>query len=367
VTGSGVTGYAVYYGTSSRVYSGRMDASTATQGTMSGLVPGTKYFFAVTAYNSSGVESDYSAEVSSIASTAPPTVTLTSPIAGNTLISPATVNFAATVTPNGHTIKKVRFYNAVTLVGESFSPPYTFAWTNVSPGTYTVTAQAVYDGGAVQNSTAQIFVEAPRPTLAVAVAPSNAVLTAPFALSGGMISQPVQTTTVSTAGRAVFAFTNRVAGNYVVSAQVLAPGSNANSFYVNFDAMPTDPLMVWNVPVNPAPTNQTVTWSGVSDNVPKAFFLSAGTHQLIVCGREAGAQLGAITIAPAPFSLKSLSNRQVVLSAVAQPNSSYQILATQDFKKWTLIATIKSDATGSISFTDTAAPSFPYRFYQLKG
>ena len=369
VLGGGATGYAVYYGTVSHAYSARVDAGTATQATVSGLTPGVKYFFAVTAYTSNGVESDFSTETSFTPSTSvsPPLITLTSPIAGNTFTAPATVNFAATVTPNGHTINKVRFYNAVTLLAESLSPPYMFAWTNVNPGTYTVTAQAVYDGGATQNFSEQIFVDPPRQTLAITLAPSNAIITSPFTLSGGMITQPVQTPTVATGGRAVFWFTNRVAGNYVISAQVLAQNTGSDSFYVNIDADPTDPLMIWNIPNNPTVTNQTVTWQGISLTVPKAFLLSAGAHQLIVCGREGGAQLGAVTIAPAPFNLRALSNKQVVVSGVAQPNTSYQILATQDFKKWTLVGTATSDATGTYSFTDTTAPSYKYRFYQSKG
>ena len=367
VLGSGATGYALYYGTASHSYTRRLDAGTATQATVTGLTPGVPYFFAVTGYTAAGVESDFSTETSFTPSTSPPLVTLTSPIAGNTFTAPATINFAATVTPNGHTINKVRFYNAVTLLAESLSPPYTFAWTNVSPGTYTVTAQAVYDGGAIQNSSEQIFVDPPRQTLAVTLSPSNAIITSPFALSSGMIAQPVQTPTVATGGRAVFWFTNRVAGNYVISAQVLAQNAGSDSFFVNIDADPTDPLMIWNIPNSPTVSNQTVTWQGISLTVPKVFLLSAGAHQLIFCGREAGAQLGAVTIAPAPFNLRGLSNKQVVVSGVARPNTSYQILATQDFKKWTLVGTVTSDATGTYSFTDTAAPSFKYRFYQLKG
>ncbi len=371
VLGSGATGYALYYGTASRSYSARLDAGTATQATISGLTVGATYYFAVTTYTSTGTESDYSTETMFTPSNSPPVVTLTSPVAGGTFTSPATINFAATVIPNGHTINKVRFYSATAptmLLGESLAPPYSFTWPNVSSGTYTVVAEAVYDGGPIHYSqTAQIFVGPPQTTLALTLAPSNAVVTAPFAFSGGMISQAIQTTTVSTGGRAAFWFTNRMAGNYVISAQVVAPNSSANSFYVNVDADPTDPLMLWNVPVNPALTNQSVTWQGISGTVPKSFLLSAGPHQLIICGHEAGAQLGAVTIAPAPFNLRALSNKQVVVSGVAQPNSSYQILATQDFKKWTLVGTVTSDATGSFSFTDTAAPSFQYRFYQLKG
>jgi hypothetical protein len=365
VTNAGITGYSVYYGTASRSYSARMDAGSATQAKVSGLAAGVKYFFTVTSYTSRGVESDYSAETTFTPTNPPPGITFTT---GGSAFAPATIDFSATVVSNGHTINKVVFYNANNVLGEVLSPPYTFSWRNVPIGTYTLGANAFYDGVAVQGApTTQVTVyPAPAFPFNVSLLPGSAAISAPFALSGGMISQSIQTTTISLAGRATFTFTNRQAGNYIVSAQVVAPTATANSFYVNIDADPTDPLMIWNLPVNPALTNQTVTWAGISDFVPKVFYLSAGVHQLVVCGREQGVQLGAITISPAPFTMRALPNRQIVLSGVAQPSYRYQILASQDLKKWTLIGTVTSDATGSFSFTDTAAPSFPLRYYQLK-
>ena len=57
------------------------------------------------------------------------------------------------------------------------------------------------------------------------------------------------------------------------------------------------------IPITTGFTNETVTWrgSGTDTNaqyVPAVFNLSTGTHQLIVVGREAGAELGQMTIAP---------------------------------------------------------------------
>ena len=58
----GVTGYNLYYGTSSHSYSASVAAGSATNATVSGLTAGTTYFFAVTAYDSFGIESDFSVE-----------------------------------------------------------------------------------------------------------------------------------------------------------------------------------------------------------------------------------------------------------------------------------------------------------------
>jgi hypothetical protein len=58
-----VVGYRVYYGVASRTYTNMVDVGAATNATISGLVEGSTYYFAATAYNILGLESDYSAEV----------------------------------------------------------------------------------------------------------------------------------------------------------------------------------------------------------------------------------------------------------------------------------------------------------------
>jgi len=67
VTEPNVTGYRVYYGTTSRTYLqplGQGLASTAATYTVAGLAGAHRYFFAVTATSSPGKESGYSDEVS---------------------------------------------------------------------------------------------------------------------------------------------------------------------------------------------------------------------------------------------------------------------------------------------------------------
>src|SRR5882762_4373692 len=59
-----VVGYKVYWGIASRNYTNSLSAGSATTLTVSNLVIGTPYFFAATAYDTNGIESDYSAEVS---------------------------------------------------------------------------------------------------------------------------------------------------------------------------------------------------------------------------------------------------------------------------------------------------------------
>src|SRR5262249_29570569 len=60
------TGIILYYGTTSGSYTQQIDVGATTQYTVTGLVAGTTYYFAVRAYDASGNLSDYSAEVSSV-------------------------------------------------------------------------------------------------------------------------------------------------------------------------------------------------------------------------------------------------------------------------------------------------------------
>src|SRR5688572_14653548 len=59
-----VVDYRIYYGEMSRVYDQVVSAGNTNTATVSNLVSGVTYYFALTAYNSLGQESDYSAEVS---------------------------------------------------------------------------------------------------------------------------------------------------------------------------------------------------------------------------------------------------------------------------------------------------------------
>ena len=86
--------------------------------------------------------------------TPPPAVTLTSPTAGAVYTAPATINLAATVTTNSHTINKVQFYNGANLLAEDATPPYTATWSGVAGGSYSVAARVTYDGSATRDSAA---------------------------------------------------------------------------------------------------------------------------------------------------------------------------------------------------------------------
>jgi galactose oxidase-like protein/Big-like domain-containing protein len=81
-----------------------------------------------------------------------PTVTLTQPTNGQSFTAPATVNLAATAADADGTVTKVEFFNGATKLGEDTGAPYTFAWSGVAAGTYTLTARATDDAGGATTS-----------------------------------------------------------------------------------------------------------------------------------------------------------------------------------------------------------------------
>lgn len=62
--GDDVAGYKIIYGTASGVYTEFLSVGNVTNANVTDLIEGTEYYFAVTAYNSLGLESDPSNEVS---------------------------------------------------------------------------------------------------------------------------------------------------------------------------------------------------------------------------------------------------------------------------------------------------------------
>ncbi|MEO5821029.1 MAG: DUF5719 family protein [Vicinamibacteraceae bacterium] len=103
-TESNLAGYIVQYGPQSGSPSTTVDVGNVTSRTMTGLTPGTTYYFRVVAYNSTGQQSIPSAQVSYLVPATPagPTVTSVSPTsgptAGGTVITITGTNFATGAT-----------------------------------------------------------------------------------------------------------------------------------------------------------------------------------------------------------------------------------------------------------------------------
>jgi hypothetical protein len=81
-----------------------------------------------------------------------PTVALTSPATGATFTAPATIAIAANAADTDGTIAKVEFYQGSTKLGEDLTSPYSFSWSNVAAGTYSLTARATDNSGTLTAS-----------------------------------------------------------------------------------------------------------------------------------------------------------------------------------------------------------------------
>src|SRR5258705_2077611 len=84
----------------------------------------------------------------------PPTISLTAPDTSITYTAPATITIAAAAADTDGTISGVDFFEGGTLLGSKSTTPYSFTWSNVPPGLYTLTAVAHDNGGAATTSDA---------------------------------------------------------------------------------------------------------------------------------------------------------------------------------------------------------------------
>lgn len=112
-----------------------------------------------------------------VASGVLPTVSITAPLNNATFSENATVTINATAARQGGTITKVEFYNGSNKLSEDLETPYSYTWSNLAAGTYTLTAIA-YDNisGTATSSPVMIIVNK---TVPVNVPPVVA-LTAPL-------------------------------------------------------------------------------------------------------------------------------------------------------------------------------------------
>jgi serine protease len=77
-----------------------------------------------------------------------PTISLVTPVNNATYASPASFNLSATATDKDGSVTLVTFYANGTAIGTSKSSPYSFSWSNIPAGSYTLTAVATDNFGA---------------------------------------------------------------------------------------------------------------------------------------------------------------------------------------------------------------------------
>jgi N-acetylneuraminic acid mutarotase len=141
--------------------------TTATSGTTRMRIR-SAYYSAFTATQSCaaidfGEAEDYTI---TIGGNSAPTVSITAPANGATFTAPATINIGATAADSDGSIAKVEFLQGTTKLGEDLTAPYTYSWSSVAAGTYSLTAKATDNLGLSKTSAAvSITVSSNLPTI----------------------------------------------------------------------------------------------------------------------------------------------------------------------------------------------------------
>ena len=217
----------------------------------------------------------------------PPTVTLTAPANGATFTAPATISLTATAADSDGTISKVEFYNGATLLGTDTTAPYSYTWTSVAAGSYTLTAKAYDNLNAATTSTAATVTVAPAnvpPTVtltapangATFTAPATISLTATAADSDGTISKVEfynGATLLGTDTTAPYSYTwtSVAAGSYTLTAKAYdnlnaATTSTAATVTVTVPAVRTNVALVTNGGVATASSTNSVIYTVTAVN-----------------------------------------------------------------------------------------------------
>jgi len=174
----------------------------------------------------------------------PPVVAITSPANNATFVAPASITVTATASDNG-SVAKVDFYNGTTLLGSDSISPYSFSWTNVAAGSYTISAIATDNLGLTGN-TASVTVTVtntnPPPVVTITSPANNANFTAPASISitatasdnGSVTKVEFYNGTVFLGSDATspysFTWTNVAAGTYTILAKAIDNlGSSSNA------------------------------------------------------------------------------------------------------------------------------------------
>jgi chitodextrinase len=117
---------------------------------------------------------------SSSSTNQPPSVSLTSPTAGTTFTAPGTIALTATASDPENRLSHVDFYAGTTLLSSDTTQPYSFSWSSVAAGTYSLTAEATdADGGKTTSTAVSVTVGGQTPSDAMPpTAPATLTATA---------------------------------------------------------------------------------------------------------------------------------------------------------------------------------------------
>ena len=186
-----------------------------------------------------------------------PIVNLTAPLSNTSFIAPASISIAANATDANGTVTNVEFYNGATLLGSDATAPYTFVWTNVLVGNYSITAKAIDNSGAsTVSSLVTIVVKATNvaPTVSITtpvnntsfITPASITINANAADSDGTISIVEFYNGITLLGSDAtspysFVWANATVGTYSISAKAIDNSGAATTTGITTIALTNPP------------------------------------------------------------------------------------------------------------------------------
>jgi len=284
----------------------------------------------------------------------PPTVSLTAPGNGATFGTPASISLAATAADSDGSVSKVAFYNGTTLLGSDTTSPYTFAWTNVQTGSYTLKAVATDNaGGSTTSGVVNVIVNANTAPAVTLTSPS----------SGTSFMAPATTTISATATDAngSIARVDFFAGSTLLGSDTSSPyaanWSNVPAGTYVLTAKATDNAGVSTtsagvsvtVKANQAPTvSLTSPSSGAAFTAPASIGLTASASDVDGSVQKVEfyngtTLLGSATASPFAFTWSNVPAGSYSVSAVARDNMGATTVSS--WRDVTVAATQLSTAT----------------------
>jgi hypothetical protein len=277
----------------------------------------------------------------------PPVINITSPANGANFTAPA--NFSITVNasdPDG-TISKVEFYNGTTKLGQSTVSPYTYTWSNVAVGAYSIIAVATDNlNSQTTSSVVTVWVNSAslgnKPPAISVTAPTNGqTFTAPATITisatasdpDGKISRVEFYNGTTKLGQSTttpysFSWTNVAAGTYKISAV-----ATDNLYSQTTSAAITVTVNSTSSAVNKPPViNITSPANGANLSASAALSITASASDPDgkinkVQFYNGTTKLGETTAAPYSISVKNIAAGTYNLIAVAFDNLNVQTLS----------------------------------------
>lgn len=134
----------------------------------------------------------------------------------------------------------------------------------------------------------------------------------PFIVRNGRVGQLVETLNPQAGGSLRIPFTVPSDGIYMLRITGQSVSTASNSVFIDINSEPQE-AAIWDIAVGPTVTSHLVSWRGrgtyeESEYSPKLWLLTAGSHTLIIRGREARTWIEHVTVERLPGSLIRLGD-----------------------------------------------------------